>query len=199
MKNRTTGLIFFSISIIFIASLSYCSKQKIRNKTMINKAFKTNDIVSLFSLTVSDIENNLITHLDQAQKQIDAIIAIADHERTFLNTAKALDELVSLSNLAITQRVYEALELLSPNTEIRNAAHDAFLKIQQFWVDQITSNKQLYQAFIAYTSEQKENENLSDQQRYFLNETIDSFKREGLSLPEDILAQVKTIKNELSA
>src|SRR5205814_9664394 len=117
--------------------------------------------------------------------------------RTFSNTAKALDELVSLSDLAIAQRVYEALELLSPDKAIRDAAHDAFIKIQEFWVDQITTNKKLYHAFIAYTSEQKENENLSKQQRYFLNETINSFKREGLSLTDEILAQVKIIKNEL--
>jgi len=187
------------MSIILLGSLSYCSKRTTQDIKMVNKAFDTQQIISLFSLTPLGITNNVALYLDQAQQKIDAIIALNDNERTFANTAKELDELVSLSNCAIAQRVYEALELLSPNKDIRDAAHDAYIRIQQFWVDQVSTNKKLYNAFMAYTSEQKENEHLSDQQRYFLNDTISSFKREGLSLPDATLAKVKALKNELSS
>jgi thimet oligopeptidase len=199
MKKHIVSFIIFSMSIIFLVNLSYCSKHTTQDMSMVNKSFKTQDIVSLFVLSVDDIQNNVVVYLDQAQQKINEIIAIPDNERTFSNTAKALDELVSLSDLAIAQRVYEALELLSPQDEIRNAAHDAFIKIQQFWVDQVSTNKKLYNAFMAYSSEQKENEQLSDQQRYFLNDTIESFKRDGLALPDDKLAQVKDLSNELSS
>src|SRR5205814_5360837 len=131
------------------------------------------------------------------QGKIDEIIAISDEERTFLNTAKALDEL-ALSNVAIAHRIYGALELLSPDKEIRDAAHNASIKIEQFWIAQWSSNKKLYRAFMAYADAQKENEGLSDEQRYFINNTIQEFKQEGLWLPDEVLAKVTVLRNELS-
>ena len=104
MKKHILSLILFSMGIIFLVNLSYCSKYTAQDKGMINKVFKTQDIVSLFALTVEDIQNNVIVYLDQAQQKVNEIIAIPDSDRTFSNTAKALDELVSLSDLAIAQR-----------------------------------------------------------------------------------------------
>ena len=199
MKKRTLQLIVCSIAVIFLATLSYCAKTTKQEKKMINKAFHTQDIISLFSITVDDITTKTPLYITQTQQVIDDIIAVADHERTYANTARPLDEVFSLSNLAIAQRVYEALELLHPNDSIRNAAHDAYITIQAFWVDQVMSNKALYNAFTAYASQQLENEGLSDQQRYFINDTIDSFKREGLSLPDETLAQVNALRKELAA
>lgn len=197
MKNSTVSLFFFSIMIFFLATLSYCSKTADLDKKMITKAFHTPDIVSLFAVTRDDIATKTPLYINEAKNIIDAIIAIPDDQRTFANTARPLDEVAALSNLAIAQRVYEALELLSPDTDIRNAAHDAYISIQAFWVDYVSSNKKLYNAFITYAAEG--NEQLSDQQRYFINDTINSFKREGLSLPDETLALVNTLRKELAS
>lgn len=166
---------------------------------MINKAFKAEDIISLFAINKDDITTKTPLYIDEAKKIIDEICAIPDDQRTYANTARPLDEVCSLSNLAIALRVYEALELLHPDDALRNAAHDAYITIQAFFVDHITSNKALYNAFTAYASQQKEYEGLSAQQRYFINDTIDSFKREGLSLPDETLAQVNILRKELAA
>lgn len=166
---------------------------------MITKAFNTPDIISLFNVTVDDIATQTSLYIAQAQKMVDAIVAIPDDQRTYANTAQALDEVASLSNLAIAQRLYEALELLSPDDNIRNAAHDAYIKIQAFWVDHVISNKGLYNAFLTYEARGLEYENLSEQQRYFVAHTMDDFKREGLSLPDETLAQVNALRKELAA
>ena len=94
----------------------------------------THLILFLFSrLTPDDIAvTNTPLYIDEAKHIIDAIIAIPDDQRTFENTARPLDEVCSLSNLAIAQRVYEHLELLSPDTNIRNAAHDAYIEYKPF-------------------------------------------------------------------
>jgi thimet oligopeptidase len=185
--------------IVFLATLSYCSKTKEMDKKMINKAFNTADIISLFALTVDDITTQTPQYIEETKQIIDAIIAIPDDQRTFANTAKALDEAYSLSNLGIIQHVYGALELLSPDANIRNAAHDASLQIQAFWVDYVCSNKALYNAFVAYEARTKEYENLSAQQRYFIANSLDDFKREGLALPDETLTQVKALRKELAA
>ncbi len=166
---------------------------------MINKAFNTQDIISLFAITTDDITTKTPLYMTQAKDIIDTIIALSDQERTYANTARPLDEVVSLSNLAIAQNLYSSLEILHPDENIRNAAHDAYITIQAFWVDHVVSNKALYNAFMAYASQQRENEGLSAQQRYFINDTIDSFKREGLSLPDETLAQVNVLRKELAA
>src|SRR5579871_2933633 len=198
MKKNIAQLLICSLAIVFLVTLSYCAKQNQETK-MINKAFHTDDIISLFAITVDDITTKTPHYIAQAQQIIDDIITIPDTERTYANTARPLDEVFSLSDLAIAQRVYEALEILHPHENIRNAAHDAYIAIQAFWVDHVMSNKALYQAFIAYASQQKEYEGLSAQQRYFINDTIDSFKRQGLSLPDETLAHVNTLRKELAA
>lgn len=200
MKKNTFQLLLCSIAIIFLVTLSYCRAKTTKQEiSMINKAFHTEDIISLFAITVDDIATKTPHYIAQAQQTIDDIVAIPDAERTYANTARPLDEVFSISDLAIAQRVYEALELLHPNDKIRNAAHDAYITIQAFWVDYVMSNKALYSAFIAYASQQKEYEGLTAQQRYFVNDTIDSFKRQGLSLPDETLAAVNALRKELAA
>ena len=205
MKKHTVALLIMSILIICSLKkiyaeriLSYYTQQPEQGKKMITKAYHTPDIVSLFALTPDDIKTNTPNYINEAKTVIDAIIAVPNNERTFENTARPLDEVVSLSNIAIAQRVYEALELLSPDDAVRNAAHDAFISIQGFWVDNVSSNKELFAALTAYATEGMENEPLSDQQRYFITDTINSFKREGLSLPDEKLAQVSALRKELA-
>jgi thimet oligopeptidase len=197
MKKNKLSLLFFCIMIIFLATLSYCSKPKDMDKRMINRAFKTSDIISLFALTVDDITTKTPIYIEEGKNIIDAIIAIPDDQRTFANTAKPLDEACSLSNLAIAQRVYEALELLSPDANIRNAAHDAYIQIQAFWVDYVSSNKALYNAFMAYETNMEYN-SLSAQQHYFIANTMADFKREGLNLSDETLEQVRALRKELA-
>ena len=197
MKRYGISLLFVGIAVGFLVSISYCSKRM--EKKMVNAAFYTQDIISLFALTPEEIKTKLPLYKKQAQDTIDALIALPADQRTFSNTAKALDEVVTLSNLAITNLVCVALELLSPDAHVRDAAHDACIEISNFFVDTITSNKKLYAAFMEYANGAGTTESLTDEQRYFLNDTVSSFKREGLSLPDQSLAQVKELRKELSA
>ena len=192
-------LLLYSILAICIVTIGNCSKTINQETKMVNKAYETADIVSLFAITADDIQKDTPAYIAQAQEAINTLIKRNDTERTFENTAKALDDVLALSNLAIAHRVYEALELLHPDELIRNAAHDAYITIQAFWVDQVISNKALCNAFMAYTSQQKEFEGLSAQERYFITDTIDSFKREGLFLPDETLARVNALRKELAA
>lgn len=198
MKKNILNLLFLSIMIIFLATLSYCSKTSNLDKKMVNKAFNTSDIISLFALTPNDIATNTPLYIEEAKHIIDAIIAIPDDQRTFENTAKAFDDVCALSNLAIAQNIYGNLEILSPDAAIRDAAHDAYIAIQDFWVDYVSSNKALYNAFMAYET-RMEYDKLSAQQHYFVATTMDDFKRSGLNLPDEQLAQVNALRKELAA
>jgi len=194
--KKPLSLFFFSMTVILLATLSYCTKTNDLDKKMITKAYTPTDIISLFALTPEQITANTPIYINEAKNIIYSIIAIPHDQRTFENTAKPLDEVFALSNLAIAQRVFEALELLSPDDAIRNTAHNAYISIQAFWVDHVSSNKDLFNALITYAAES--NEQLSDQERYFLNNTLDSFKREGLALPDETLQLVNALRKELA-
>jgi len=196
-KSRDTLLLVITV-VISLVSLSYCSKHATQDTMMINHARSPRDIAKLFAVDTQAIQHNLKTYLNDAQRCFDAIIALSDNDRTFANTAQALDNVLSLSNLAISQHIFHALDMLSPDAQVRHAAHEAAIEIQKFWDENIKSNKKLYDAFMGYVSQQKENEQLSDQQRYFLNDIMKLFKMEGLNLSDEQLELVKNVRNELS-
>lgn len=198
MKKNIVYLLLFGVSIMLMTGLSDCKKRVIIEGALINKAHKIEDIVSLFSLTPADIAAQSIKYIQEAKKSIDDIINISDDQRTFANTAKALDNILSLSNVAIARQIYEAFELLSPDDAIRKASHVAHTAVKQFFIEHIRSNKALYRAFNAYSQGNALNEPLSDQQRYFLADVEQTFIQEGLALPDEVLAAVALLKNELT-
>ena len=70
MKKNSLSLLFLSITIIFLATLSYCSKIKNVDTKMANKAFNTSDIISLFALTPDDIAINTPLYIEEAKHNI---------------------------------------------------------------------------------------------------------------------------------
>lgn len=198
MTYSIKSLLLISGMIVFLATLSYCSKSPQQDLKMISKIYDTQSIASLFNVTPEEIKSNTSLYIEEAQKVIDSIIAVPDKKRSYTNTAKPYDNVCALSNLAIAQNIYSGLELVSPDESLRNAAHEAYIAIESFWVDQVSSNKKLYDAFLSYSAKNDDSENLSPQQRYFIQEVIVGFQRRGLSLANEILAQVNVLRKELT-
>ena len=96
------------------------------------------------------------------------------------------------------QHVCEALEYLHPDKVIRDAAHDANVKIQEFWVDEVSNNKALYNAFKVYANGNAQKEELTNKQHYFIDESIKDFEQAGLGLPDEQLEKVKKLKKEIN-
>lgn len=157
------------------------------------------DVKFLFPTTAEEINERVEHYLADAQERVTTIIAIPDGKRTFANTAKALDELSSLSNLDIGTSAIYTLKMVSPEKELRDAASAAVLKVESFVVDNISNNVELYKAFKAYAAGNAHKETLTEEQQYFVQETIKGFERAGLGLPQEKLENVKNVKKELSA
>jgi len=156
------------------------------------------DIINLFPKSADEIENLVETYIAEAQEAIDKIIALPKEDRTYENTAKPLDELFSYNNLAILSSGLGALEMLSPEKEIRQMAHQQILKVHAFWIDKITKNVKLYKAFKAYAQDNAKKEDLSKEEKYFISETLNDYQKAGLDLPEEKLEQVKKINKKLA-
>ncbi len=156
------------------------------------------DLVRLFPTTVRQIEQQTKAYIRSAKKRIKEIKEVPDDERTFLNTAKALDNVSSLSDLAIFAHATHLVELLSPDKALRDAAHEAMLKINAALIDMF-GDKKLYEGFKAYVQGNAQKEDLTAEQRYYLEQTLKAFQRSGLELPDEAFQQVKELKKELSA
>lgn len=155
------------------------------------------DVVRLFPRSVNIIEQQLKVYKRAVKKNIKHILDIPDQERTFENSIKALDNIFSLSDLAIFTQVMELLGLLHPEQEMRDAAHKALVEIETFFIE-LLSNKKLYQACKVYW-QRAQQEDLTHEQHYFLTHLMQKFERNGLELPDNQLEAVKALQKELAA
>ena len=146
------------------------------------------DIKKLFNYTPDTIQAQTQKVCDEAKKALEELIAIPAAQRTRENTGHALDLIVAHSHLAAAMRVFASFEYLHPDQAMRDAAHQAIQKLESFFIDQVSSNKALYLAFKEYAQGNALKESLSKDAQYFIEETLNDFKRAGLFLPDDQLA-----------
>lgn len=156
------------------------------------------DAIALFPTSVSQIKSITKNAIAEAKKELEKIIAIPNDERTYENTIGAFDRLASFSNVVIAASSISTLELVHPDEAIRNAARATVLEVHNFFIEYVSSNKALYEAIKSYADGNARKETLTDEQKYFIEETIKDFKRSGLDLPAEQLEKVKKIKKELA-
>lgn len=192
-----TQVIFGAIIVVGLTvTFGYCAR--IGDQQMLSeKIISLEDVKNLFPQTPQEIENDTQKYIKQAQRAVDALIAISDGKRTFANTAKVLDDLGSRNDLTVHYSAVAVTEYLHPDKAMRDAAHTAQEIIQVFFVEQLSNNKKLYEAFRAYAQGNAKTEQINAEQRYFVDETMKDFKRAGLDLPEQELENVRTIKKKL--
>jgi thimet oligopeptidase len=157
------------------------------------------DVQALFPTTPQEIMKNAQCFMQQAQQELTAIINLKTEDRTFANTAYALDQIIAFSDFAAFSHIVEVVEFVYPDPAMRDEAHNASIAMREFFVDAIGNNQELYRAFNAYAYGSALTEDLRPDQRYFIQETLSDFKRAGLDLPTQELSCIKTLKKELSA
>lgn len=180
---------------LFLYSFITSSSSK---KTDFSMITKQSDVAALFAMTATQLTARVDAALSDAQKQVDAIIAVPAEKRSFETIAQALDTVTSLSDVAILFNVCAALENVTTDDAVRTAAHDAVTKMQNFLVDTIENNKQLYNVFKSYVESAAAVEPLTEEQRYYLHETMKHWQRNGLDLPDDQLARCSALKKEIA-
>ncbi len=202
MKKKCTH---FSLFLFLVAAIGICvmiyliSHKSHMEKRMLSEKIKSlNEVKALFPSSPEDIRQDTARYIAETEKMLAKIITIPAHTRTFKNTAKALDDIVARGNLEVKATVFDMMKYLHPDKALRDAAQQAVQKIREFFVDQVSNNKKLYEAFKAYVEGNAKNESLNDEQRYFLEETMKEFKVAGLDLPEVTLEKVKALKKKLS-
>jgi thimet oligopeptidase len=155
------------------------------------------DLAALFPHDVAYLERATNAYMEDARELVANIKSIPDKDRTFENTVKSFDYLVSISDLMIFSHILNTITYLYPEKSMRDAATALISRVHAFFVE-VLADKQLYQAIKAYAADGAHKEQLNDEQRYFLDTTIRDFKRAGLELPDEQLEKVKALSKELA-
>ena len=186
---------FFVLISMFLVGCTIPFLDKAEKETMCS-INSINDVKNLFPTTVEEIDKRTEQLKKDVVEQVQKIVEIPDGHRTFSNTVKALDNL-SL----IVSRVLGPLSILkyvSSQKDLREAAYQKILELTPFMQDEVSKNKALFEAFKAYVDGNLKKEPLTDEQRYFVDEAMFSYKKEGMLLPAHEMEHVKKLNNELS-
>lgn len=153
-------------------------------------------VYELFPASQEGVDVVLAKALEQAKTHLDILSKVDDRERTFSNTLVALDKAVEELNIA--QAALYVLSLASPDEKVRAAATQAVNKLRMFMIDSCSLNEHIYKAVSAYQKRltQEKHETLAAEEEYFLRETLNEFKRNGLELPYEQQKRVREIQKE---
>ncbi len=153
------------------------------------------DVIALFPKTVEAVGRYTEFAIENAQKMLEELFTLPAKERNFDNTIRALDAIQR--DVAIISSLISTLEMVHPQKDMRDACHEASLKIQKYLVDAF-HKKELFQAFNDYKELNFSKEHLTPEQQYFLDESMADFVRDGLHLPQAELDKVKNLQKEIA-
>lgn len=191
-------LMLLVVALVAIAVFFYTSRSSSKEQKLYNRLTSLDALSKSLPHTAEELKEIYQKAQYQAQLAIAQIINLQHDKRTYANTVQAFDELVSLSDLALVGNITAALESLSPNDELREAAHALSLEIRNFMIEQIMQNKELFNAFKAYVEGNGVTAKLTEEQRYFITETMRDFERAGLLLPADKRAELLVLDKEIT-
>ncbi len=185
--------------LLMFATIAIISTMRMRPAMLkdLHKLDTAQRALGVFPTSVSEIERRINVYKQDVKEQVEKLKTIDHKDRTFANTVKALDDATNRSDLSLFASALAATKYLHPNDTLRDAAQVKMQELSAFFVD-IMFDKALYEAFKEYAQDNAQNENLSPEQRYYLDESLKDFKRMGLELPDDQLEKVKKLKKELS-
>ena len=153
------------------------------------------DVVKLFPKSVADVEKRVEFATEMVKKELDQILSLKADERSFKNTAYAFDKLEA--KFGVAAGAIQSFEMISPDENIIKACHQAAIKLNEFAVDAFM-NRQIYKAFKEYVDGNIKKEKLNSEEKYFIDETMRDFKRQGFDLPDEEFEKVKELNKQIS-
>ena len=154
------------------------------------------DLSGLFPTTAEQLHTQVQTALEDARKGIAAVIAMAHTERTFINTLQASDRVTAKLNVML--KVAWTLQNVSPDENLRNAAAQTIVELQNSLVDLIENNVELYHVLKEYQQNATFVQQLNPEASCFLQFMVDKFEKQGLALSAEQQMRVKALKKEIA-
>ena len=154
---------------------------------------------SLFPKTVEEIGNLVTAAKERATVSLSNIYGVEASARNFQNTARATD--LAETELQCTGSLLSVVMNTAVQKELRDEARKQIVGIQEFSIENFSTNKALYKCFQAYeqTAEFPDETKVAGQQRYWLTEQIADYKRSGLDLEGSDFDEVVALQKKIAA
>lgn len=152
-------------------------------------------LIRLFPKTKEAIRQRVDNTINEAIKQIHYLTSIPAHKRTFENTVRQFDGVTA--GLAITSALLQALRQVY-DKQFHETLESELKRLQDFTIDQLIKNHSIYQAIIEYAEGNSKKESLLPDEQFFLQETIDEFKRNGINLAQKDREEVAQLQKKIS-
>lgn len=151
-------------------------------------------LVSWSQLTASHAEKDIDYAIELAQKRLDKIINLKDDEINYQNVFVPYDNFATELEIGFTRLSH--LVAVHETEELRAAYANCVPKETEF-ATSILLNADLWK-IIKKASEKVQQENLTADQRRFIELTVEEFRDNGADLPEDKKRRISAINIELS-
>ncbi len=153
---------------------------------------KLSAIEKLFPRSKHEVVDQFEAAKARLSKDVEALITQDPTCMTFKSTFGALDE--AIERFSIPFAAIYAVSIVSPDKETREAALQIVPQFTPVMVDLVSLHEKVYDVLKSYTPEKE----LSDEEQYFIEETLRDFKRSGLDLSQEDQARLKEIQQELA-
>ena len=188
-----------SVILMGMVLMSACTpgsqEEEIMDK-MFGKIKTVEQAINVFPKKDAEIQERGKKIINLAQEQLTEILSLAHNKRTWENTAKALDDLEGAFSREVA--AIEVMLYVHPDQNMRNAAQQEVVKLQEWAIDNFSNNIELYAAFKAYVDGNSKKERLNEEEVYYLSESMKAFKRAGLELSQEKRAYIADLKKKLS-
>jgi len=196
---RTFLLVFIACSIFIVGLIVHASIKAMNKQTdnLFNLTLQQEDIQLIFPKTAAELEERVNRAIENAQKEVEAIIAIPAHQRTYENTIAAFDRITSYSDLGIIGNAAFTLKMSAPHDELRKKAEEMFLRIVNFCNKEISGNKKLFQSLKEYADQAPDT--LQKEEKRALNKIMENFEREGINFSDETTEKICAVKEEINS
>ena len=126
-------IMLFVLFYIFIGKGKQVISEKDFAKMVDGQLGTIEQVLRLFPKSVKDVEKRVELVMNMAKQELEQLLAIKKEERTFDNTPRAYDTIQL--RFSIASDAIEIFEMITPDDAIRNACHDAAIKLNAFSVD----------------------------------------------------------------
>jgi thimet oligopeptidase len=138
----------------------------------------------------------------RAEQSLNKIYEVAAADRTYDNTAKAIDR--AATELEISSGIFSVMINVAPDKGIRDEASKQLVELQRFSIDNFESNRRLFSALKevcatpAYRAEYGSGKSPREY-TYWMEEQLEDYRRKGMELPEEEFQKVVQLQKELAS
>ncbi|CCW61791.1 unnamed protein product [Phytomonas sp. EM1] len=171
-----------------------------RSRTFVNISSPA-ACISLFPKTVSECQELVSAAKKRALASLKDIYDVGKENRTFENTAECLD--IAITELDISTNLLSVIANVFPSKEVRDESIEQMKELKMFSIIHFESNRQLYHALKdvqsneAYQTEYVGKKGRNAEYAFWLEETLDKYKRGGMELPEPEFQNVASLKKDI--